>query len=346
MNFYLLFFFYFVTILSSIFLYIKISQKYNICQTYDSINKRKIIQSIGILIIFLLPLFILTFCWIYPNIQKAIFEYTPRPIVFIFNIVFLGLISLYDDIKLLDFRYRLVVQFLAAFLSLSLFVFPITEFLPIKLEQLFIIFVIIFVINTSNFYDGLDGMLNINTIFVCLTILVVSYFEQKFYVSTIIAIALLPIVISILPFNFPIAKVFMGDSGSVVIGYATSIIMIDLIANKLYWILLIIYFIPSIDVIFTILKKIFKKINLWERLFDYMFLVPVIKFKKKHTYTTIPFAACSLANLFLVIASYHFEISNLLFINFITSAGFLIYCSNFSLFVKYDDTNDTSKDRS
>ena len=172
------------------------------------------------------------------------------------------------------------------------------------------------------------------------------YFEQKFYVSTIIAIALLPIVISILPFNFPIAKVFMGDSGSVVIGYATSIILIDLFVNKLYWILLIIYLIPFIDVIFTILKKILKKINIFERLFDYMFLVPVIKFKKKHTYTTIPFAACSFANLFLVIASYHFEISELLFINFIISAGFLIYCNYFDLFVKYADATDTKKDRS
>jgi len=334
MEYYLFFIFYFFLILFFLYLYIKICNKYNIWRIYDSINNREVIQSAGILITLLLPLFFLIAFWIQPVLQNTINQMAPRPIVFVFGVILLGAVSLYDDIKSIDFRYRLGIQFLVAFASLSLFFFPITNFFPVKLEQLIIIAIIIFIINTTNFYDGLDGMLNINTLFVCLTVLIVSYYEQQFFISTIIAIALIPIIIILLPFNFPIAKIFMGDTGSVVIGYAMSIILLDLFINKLYWIAAVIYFIPVADVTFTLIKKVYKKINLWERLFDYIFLIPLIKFKQNHTVVTLPFLVCNLINLFIIIVSYKTKISELLIINIVIGIIFLTYCSNARFFVK------------
>ena len=332
MNFYLLILLYFVIIFAHLYIYIKICQKYNICIIYDSINKRKIIQSAGILIVFFFPLFLLVSATIYPDVKQVVTQAIPRPSIFFVNLIILGFVSFYDDIKNLDFRYRLIIQFICGFFSLSIFIFPITEIIPIKLEQIIIIFFIIFIINSTNFYDGLDGMLNIHTIFVCLAVLIVSYYEQKFYLSTIIVIALLPIVVAILPFNFPMAKVFMGDTGSIVIGYAMSIILIDLFINKLYWIFFTIYFIPTFDVIFTVIKKIKNKIDPWARLFDYIFLTPVIIFKKKHTFTTIPFFICHFLNLILIITAYHYKIPELLLTNFLIGILFLIYCYNFNFF--------------
>jgi len=334
MEYYLFFVFYVFLILFFLYLYIKICNKYNILRIYDFINNREVNQSAGILITLLLPLFFLIAYYFHPVLQNTINQIAPRPIVFIFGIILLGIVSLYDDIKSIDFRYRLGIQFLVAFTSLSLFFFPITNFFPVKLEQLIIIAIIIFIINTTNFYDGLDGMLNINTLFVCLTVLIVSYYEQQFFISTIIAIALIPIIIILLPFNFPIAKIFMGDTGSVVIGYAMSIILLDLFINKLYWIAAVIYFVPSADVIFTLIKKVYKKINPWERLFDYIFLIPLIKFKQNHTVVTLPFLICNLINLFLVIVSYKVKISELLIINIVIGIAFLTYCSNQRFFVK------------
>ena len=334
MEYFLFFISYFLLILFFLYLYIKISNKYNIWKIYDSINNREVIQSAGIVITLLLPLFFLITFWVYPVLQNTINQMAPRPIVFVFGVILLGLVSLYDDIKSIDFRYRLGIQFFVAFASLSLFFFPITNFFPIKIEQLIIIIIIIFIINTTNFYDGLDGMLNINTLFVCLTVLIVSYYEQQFFISTIIAIALLPIIIILLPFNFPAAKIFMGDSGSIVIGYAMSIILLDFFINKLYWIAAVIYFIPSADVTFTLIKKVCKKINPWERLFDYIFLIPLIKFKQNHTVVTIPFLACNLINLFLIIVSYQVKISELLIINIGIGILFLVYCFNWKFFVK------------
>jgi UDP-N-acetylmuramyl pentapeptide phosphotransferase/UDP-N-acetylglucosamine-1-phosphate transferase len=189
-------------------------------------------------------------------------------------------------------------------------------------------------INTTNFYDGLDGMLNINTLFVCLAVLVVSYYEHHFFISTIIAVALLPIIVILLPFNFPIARIFMGDAGSIVIGYSMSIILIDLLINKLYWIAFVIFFVPSVDVAFTLIKKIYYKINPWERIFDYIFLTPIIKFKKKHVVVTLPFLAYNLISLFLIIVSYEAKISELLIINIGIGISFLIYCFNCKFFFK------------
>lgn len=326
--------FFFIFILLQLALYIKLCRKYNICVIYDNINNRHVIQSVGILIFINVPIILIFLFFNYPHIRELIENYCPRPYIFLINLIIIGLASFYDDLKNLDFRYRLILQLFISFLSLSIFIFPITGIIPIKAEQLFVILFITFVINSSNFYDGLDGMLLINTVFICFVIFITSYYEQQIFISTILAFALIPLIILLLPLNFPNAKIFIGDTGSISIGYISGIIMIDLLINKLYLIFLVIYFIPAIDVTITIFKKILKKIDPWERLFDYIFLVPTIKYKQKHTKTTIPFLCANLINLISLILYFETNKIYVLSINVITTFLFLFYCINFKNFYK------------
>ena len=82
-------------------------------------------------------------------------------------------------------------------------------------------------------------MLTINTIFISSIIILESFFSNKIYFSTILSIFLLGSCLSFLFFNFPKAKLFLGDSGSLLLGFILSFLLIFLTNNiKIHPILL------------------------------------------------------------------------------------------------------------
>lgn len=103
----------------------------------------------------------------------------------------------------------------------------------------FTVLSVLFLINAFNYFDGIDGMLSFTTI----SVLGILYFlaieqESHFLISEqssqlfLIAI-LIPIIIFLL-FNFSILKLpkmFLGDSGSLLLGFLISFILI-FFANK------------------------------------------------------------------------------------------------------------------
>lgn len=84
-------------------------------------------------------------------------------------------------------------------------------------QLIFVISCFLFVINGSNLIDGFNGLLIIHFIIITFIYLLINLNNQStyyiyFFLSQIV------IASSILIFNFPKAKVFLGDSGSYVIG--------------------------------------------------------------------------------------------------------------------------------
>jgi len=96
-----------------------------------------------------------------------------------------------------------------------------------------------------------------------------------------LAIIALPVIIVFLSFNKPKAKINMGDTGSIYLGYLFGFIFLDTFIEG-YWNLslsLLIY--PIFDCTITIIKKMYNGHYPWERLFDYFFLKP-IKYNQNH----------------------------------------------------------------
>lgn len=300
----------------------------------DIINHRKIVNSGGLILIinflfFLSILFILD-----EKYFEIVNDYFPRHFILYLNIFILTIISFKDDLKSIDPRIRLSVQIFVAYLSLTLIQFPLTTFLPQKIENIIAIITIVFIINTTNFYDGLDGMLSIKILSISSSILIISYFEQTVLVSSILSVGLVTLFIAFLPFNFPKAKIFLGDSGSVTFGFILSIIFFELIVKEYYLYAFVIFFVPFLDVTITILKKIIKKIPIWKRLFDYYFLMPVIKFKKTHIYSTIPYAIYCLIQNILLYIGFKQNVEQINFLSIFFGLAYLFYCSNVFLFLK------------
>ena len=91
--------------------------------------------------------------------------------------------------------------------------------LPFHLSWFVSWFLLVWMINLFNFMDGVDGMAISGTVFVAMALIVVLLMTGDFS-SLVILFSLLVLSCSgFLLYNWPPASIFMGDSGSVFLGY-------------------------------------------------------------------------------------------------------------------------------
>jgi UDP-N-acetylmuramyl pentapeptide phosphotransferase/UDP-N-acetylglucosamine-1-phosphate transferase len=152
--------------------------------------------------------------------------------------------------------------------------------------------------------DGLDGFLATYSIFFSLNCFIYFYSfnnESFFYLFSLF---LLVICSAFLIFNKPSAKIFLGDSGSIFIGYSIGFLSLFFLSILRLDIMISLICYPFIDCTLTIINKMLKGKYPWERLFDYNFLKPVKLYNKPHSYVLKYFVIYNLGltiNLFLQI---------------------------------------------
>ena len=125
---------------------------------------------------------------------------------------------------------------------------------------LLLIVIYISFLNSSNLIDGLDGLL-------CSLSTVTLYFIYSYNSNIIILILIISILI-VLIFNSPNAKIYLGENGSIIIGFNliyfctndSDMFRINDIIN-----IAILYPIPLIDTIYTILRRFINKKNIFEK---------------------------------------------------------------------------------
>jgi UDP-GlcNAc:undecaprenyl-phosphate GlcNAc-1-phosphate transferase len=79
--------------------------------------------------------------------------------------------------------------------------------------------------NAINFIDGLDGLLSGFTLISCLFLFTISVLHASPVVALVV-IALAGAALGFLPYNFNPAKIFLGDAGSLFIGYVFATVSI------------------------------------------------------------------------------------------------------------------------
>ena len=258
--------------------FLKVNSEYGLHKNKICNNGGIVFSSIFIIFIFYLSLtngFLLD--W-----EKEI----PRPeILYIVFILFL-LSAIIDQFFGLHPIYRLLIQVTLIFISLSTIHFPITDFIPLKLEYLLVLYFWVYIINTTNFIDGTDGMMTVSNLNIYFNIVLYSFLTNKFSVAYEISILLIPIsLIFLIFFNFPKAKMFIGDTGSIPLGFISGFLLFTLISDGELILALAIFSYPILDVTITLfIKTIIKKKLPWARLYDYFFLKPVIQDGKSHLF--------------------------------------------------------------
>lgn len=187
-----------------------------------------------------------------------------------------GLIGFIDDIKKLVFKnttglkpaYKMIgllaiavlyVVYLMKIINLGtdtyIPIFKVSITLPIWLYIPFAIFVILATTNAINLTDGVDGLCpTISAIIItCLTVIGIIYDVKEVVIFGTIVIGAC---LGFLLFNMHPAKVFMGDTGSLLLG---GVIVALALYLKMPFIIIIIGLIPVLETVSVIMQVLYFK---------------------------------------------------------------------------------------
>ncbi|MBN2137123.1 MAG: undecaprenyl/decaprenyl-phosphate alpha-N-acetylglucosaminyl 1-phosphate transferase [Sedimentisphaerales bacterium] len=128
-------------------------------------------------------------------------------------------LGLWDDIKRLGPRFKLVVQFAVAFMAAAWAEIRVEFFIQNSLvTSLLSAFWIVLIVNAFNFLDNMDGLsAGIAAIAASILFTAAAMSGQVFVAG--LALIFIGALLGFLVFNFPPAGIFMGDAGSMVVGF-------------------------------------------------------------------------------------------------------------------------------
>ncbi len=183
----------------------------------QSFHVLPVTRSGGIAVLISLCVFFYIYFLLY---SKIVYDY----ILICFAMFAVGFL---DDLKI-------NIKPLTRLIFMVLFLFTLIYFLPIKIlyidlpilislmnnhlfSSIFILLCFLFIVNGANLIDGFNGLLTINLIIINVILAYINIISSNFEFSILI-IAQIIILFSFLLFNFPNAKIFLGDSGAYVLG--------------------------------------------------------------------------------------------------------------------------------
>ena len=146
----------------------------------------------------------------------------------------LGL-GLWDDRRGLDAKAKFTVQVLAAMLAvgaglrISYVTEPTTRTLfelPLWIGWVVSVFWIVGVTNAINLIDGLDGLATGVGAIICATLTVLAW-QGGHVVGVCVGIGLLGGLLGFLPWNFPPARIFLGDTGALFVGFTLAVLSLE-----------------------------------------------------------------------------------------------------------------------
>jgi UDP-N-acetylmuramyl pentapeptide phosphotransferase/UDP-N-acetylglucosamine-1-phosphate transferase len=134
--------------------------------------------------------------------------------------LFIAMVGFADDIKSIPVLPRLMLQAVAV--GAILFTVPgeirIVPACPLWIERGLLLLAGLWLVNLVNFMDGLDWMTAAEVVPITGAMVILGLFGEFPVPATIVAAALGGAMVGFAPFNRPVAKVFLGDVGSLPIG--------------------------------------------------------------------------------------------------------------------------------
>ena len=138
----------------------------------------------------------------------------------------LSLLSLQNDRLELSPKVRLLAQTLASMVLLSGFCLEDGQ----SFDGWFLLFFAIYLpylVGTANFYNFMDGINGIAGIVGISSFSLLGFYQYESGSGwTTLCFAMVAACAGFLPFNLPVAKVFMGDVGSILLGYSFAAIVV------------------------------------------------------------------------------------------------------------------------
>lgn len=187
-----------------------------------------------------------------------------------FAIIVLGIC---DDIKPVPARYKFLVQTIAACIVVFYGHIYIDMVSIFGLEIVFgawgyplAVLLIVSIINAINLIDGLDGLAAGTSSIFFLTISVIAFYLDRLNgLDVILCVIMLGSTLGFLAYNFNPASIFMGDTGSMFLGFMISVTALLGYKGATVTSLIIpilILFLPILDTILAIFRRLLKGENI------------------------------------------------------------------------------------
>ncbi|WP_408068316.1 MraY family glycosyltransferase [Yersinia pekkanenii] len=219
----------------------------------------------------------------------------------------IALIGFWDDHGHIAARWRLLAHFsAAAFLLFCLGGFPILTFsgyvinLGIFGNILGLLF-LVWMLNLYNFMDGIDGLASAQAVTTCIGAIVIylisgDHIELDSY---LVLWLLASTVLGFLLWNFPPAKIFMGDAGSGFLGLIIGSLVISAgwIETKFFFCWLILLAVFIVDATWTLARRVLGGFKVYEAHRSHGYQIAARKFKR-HLPVTLSAIAINIVWLF------------------------------------------------
>jgi len=176
-------------------------------------------------------------------------------------------VSLWDDITPIAAMWRLVVQVVACALMVfagNLYVL-LWDGVPVLISQLVTLLGMIWMINLYNFMDGMDGFASGMGMFGFATLSLLGYLQGDLDYSVINAV-LVAAIAGFWVWNFPPARIFMGDTGAISLGALAGVMALLGAQRELFplWVPAIIFSPFWVDATYTLFRRILRRDKYWQ----------------------------------------------------------------------------------
>ena len=183
--------------------------------------------------------------------------------------VFFFILGIIDDLFNLNPFVKLLIQILLVFLFLKHInpIYFVNFFYNNNLNFLLTLFWFLFVINAINLIDGIDG-LAAGLSFLLFTSVSSIAIQNNYANLLTFALIFASSLIIFLRFNIPPAKVFLGDSGSLYLGFVISAVSLSVYSKSVvsysFFIPIMFLLIPLLDVVRVAFKRFKKGTNIFK----------------------------------------------------------------------------------
>jgi len=177
----------------------------------------------------------------------------------------LTVVGAVDDIRVLPALPRLALQCLAAAAVLVALPadFHVVPQVPQWLERAGLFVGLVWMVNLVNFMDGIDWMTVAEVVPISAAIVLLGATGAVGLLPALLAAALLGAMLGFAPYNKPVAKLFLGDVGSLPIGLMLGWLLL-MLAGQAHWaaaLLLPLYYLA--DATITLLRRIAAGEQFW-----------------------------------------------------------------------------------
>ncbi len=181
-------------------------------------------------------------------------------------------VSFLDDWLTINLGYRIAVHFFAAYLIIreglaleSLALPGVVWSFPEPVATAFSLLFVVWMVNLYNFMDGMDGFAAGMAVMGFGSFALLGWFagDTRFMALNLIIAAAAA---GFLVFNFPPAKIFMGDLGSSLLGFLAAAFALWAERDGLFplWVSVLIFSPFIVDATITLLRRILRREKFWQ----------------------------------------------------------------------------------